>query len=343
MPKVTENWSGSRLSLRAPFSAEKEFVVTGVNGNETAALTAVDSDTGVRIYQRREGHPGNPERLKCEGPSIKERKGPDYFVITCPFVQDDGSLNDNTDDPLTQPVSITWSPVRTTFPVDHDLDNKPIINSAGDFFEALPTQELAHKELRIVKNMPFYDLSLSRDFELAVNRDRITLSGQITVAPEHMKCEMIGPAVSDYAPDAPFLPIAFVFSVMPEMLTGAHPWAHRMIDSGHYGWGDKGGGTKIHGPFVNERAERFGELVRLNGSGSYLPKPYGSSALKIGGAYTGEVYPAVSAPTNAQPFATEYYKGDGTSQTAPNDQTESVILYYKAVRIVDFSRLMGML
>src|SRR4051812_32722077 len=115
---VTENWSGRRLSERPPWTASREFVVTGTT-------SIVDACAATGVPQNQDAHDTVPA-LQCEGPVVKESKGIDSWVITC-----DSSYNppEAVGDPLLAPTTITWAECDASEPVDYDLDGLPIVSS----------------------------------------------------------------------------------------------------------------------------------------------------------------------------------------------------------------------
>ncbi len=336
MIRVTETWSGKRLGLRKPWRALRTFDVSGTS-DVGAALVAVDPVTSLAIPQRGDGHPSNTTRLKCEGPEVAEVKGPEYFVIACEYSE--GAKEPTEDDPLDEQPLISWDPAEITIPVDHDLDNQPIVNSVGEFQDASRT--ISFKRLTIVKNFPFYDKGLSDDYENAVNSAPISLSGVDTVPAQHMRCVTINPARREYPPDVEFLPIAFVFEIMADLVLGLYPFQHRFIDEGRAGW--YGSGTnKAQGVFANKDGP-MDARVKLDGTGLPLQKLYGTSVF-VGSPVSGGSNTATTPPIACHPFAKEYYKADGTFATSlSNTLTEAVALYYKGARVVDFSPLTGLL
>lgn len=336
MIEVTENWSGDLPTLAFPLRAQKEFLVSGTS-DAAQALAAVDPSTGVRVYQRGDGHPMNTQRLRCSGPEVVRKEGPEFWVIRCPFELDQGNFTDDDPDPLKLPTLITWSPAIATFPADHDLDNRVKANSAGQVFQG-GQRTVRYKQLTLVKNLLYYDLAMSRDYEGAVNSKVVTLSGAITVAVQHMFCVSIAPAIANYPPNSPFLPIAFVFDIYPEGILGAYPFQEKFLDCGQYGWYDKSG-TKTQGRFVNALGDPIDD-VRLDGTGLPLTKTSGGGVM-IGSPEGGGNFTPVTPPHAGTAYQKEYYSGaGGNPQASLKADTEATFLYFKEARIVDFSPLL---
>ena len=97
--KVTENWSGYRLSFKPPWTASREFVVTGVTTGSEALAAKDDNDSTLKIPGETDEHPESAS-LICDGPEIKERKGTDFWVISANYHLDDGKIELIGGDPL---------------------------------------------------------------------------------------------------------------------------------------------------------------------------------------------------------------------------------------------------
>lgn len=341
MLKVTENWSARTLSLRWPWTATREFVVTGA-ATETEALTAVDALVpSLAIPQRNDGHPYNTDRLTCDGPAVKKWYGNDHWDVVCSYTADDGDKSDGQQaDPLQEPVKIKWSSVIEGRASDFDLGNRPILSSAGQNAGTMDLP-IRFKRLTIVKNFPFYDIILSETYENAVNSQPVNFAGVVTAAAHHMVCEAIEPAI-EFTPNAAFVPVAFNFLMIFDNSLGNYPFQHRMLDAGTEGWFASTGTNKSSAPFLtrDKPNDPLSHEIRLDGTGIPLTAPYKGS-IGVNGK-TGPVN-AVTPPTATAVFKREYYDNNGTLQSALDNNTVAVFNYFQRTRVADFTPLLALL
>lgn len=321
---VRENWSARKLSLRWPWNAYREFTVVGTTV-ASEALAAVDPSTGLAIPQEKEGHDANPDRILCVGPEVVDSKGVDYWVIGCNYQASDtggsGTEPDHTEDPLQEPAEIQWDHAEETEPVDRDLGNRPILNTAG-FAEYQVSRTVAYKKFRIVKNFPFFDLLLAKAYDNSVNSAPITLGLGITAAAQHLRCVSIVPA-APYRASATYIPIAFNFELVSEGTLGLYPFQHRLMDQGSEGWTSGG----KHFKFTVSGAdgpEEVSSPVRLDGTGKPLTPVFAN--VKVGSDLSAPASPSTAIDT----YAKETLSG-------------AVFLYYQKTRVVDLSPLVGLL
>jgi hypothetical protein len=316
---VTENWSGRKLSLRPPWTASRTFVVTGTT-DEGTALAAVDAtDSTVKIPQLNDVHPYS-SRLLCTGPAVSERKGIDYWVIQADYaIPPAGGWSGTPDDPLDQDPVITWDPIEINEPVDTDLDNRPILNSAGVPFKSPPSRPITYLRFKIERNEPYFDISKFTTYANAVNSAAITISG-VSFAVQHLRCSLVMPSAPYSASIGSYVRMMYVFEAVPYLLLGAYPFQHRMADIGDEGYYSDSG-TKRLAKFSNGKGETISD-VRLDGSGLPLTTAY-ASVVKVGEGNASPVSPPVAVDTLAT---------DTTSSAAR-------WLYYKRVKVVDFSPL----
>lgn len=321
---VTENWSAATLSLVPPFVAYREFAVTGTE-NQDEALEAAG------IPQREEEHPRNAA-LTCEGPRVVRVLGPEYFHVGCQYTIDEKDGSDG--DPLNKVAELTWGPLSISEPTDRDLDNRVIQNSAT-FAIAGASRRVEYDELTIKCFMPYFDHTLNQRFRNTVNDDDIEVDG-MPVAAEHMRFVRAVPG-APYRPGDRFVQMNFTFEVFFDDQLGRYPFQHRFLDQGESGWYDDGG-TKRTRRFSNGAGDLLNDAVRLDGAGRPLPEIHGS--VKVGESDADPVTPEIG-PVDA--YAREYYTADGTRSDTVTGESVAVFLYYKAVRVVDFTPLLSLL
>jgi hypothetical protein len=316
---VTENWSGRKLSLRPPWTASRTFVVTGTT-DEGEALAAVDAtDSSVKIPQLNDVHPYS-SRLLCTGPAVSERKGIDYWVIQADYaIPQAGQFPPiSGDDPLAQEMTVSWEPVEISEPVDTDLDGLPILNSAGFPFKSNPSRPITYLRFKVERNEPYFDIGKFTTYANSVNESAVTISG-VTFAAQHLRCSLIIPSAPYLAESASFVKMAYIFEAVPYLLLGEYPFQHRLADIGDDGW-YLDGSTKRSKKFSNGKGETVSD-VRLDGTGLPLVTPFPD--VKVGDNNADPVTP---------PQGVDKYDLDVSSDAV-------TWLYYKRVKVVDFSPL----
>jgi hypothetical protein len=333
MITVRENWSARRLSLRWPWNAYREFTVAGAS-TEAIALTAVDPVSGLAIPKEKDGHVANVTRILCLGPEVKECVGTDYWTIGCNYqASDTGGTGspDHTDDPLLEPAEIQWDHAEVSEAVDRDVIGRPILNSAGLPFEAQPSRDTPFKKFTIVKNFPFFDLTLCATYDNTVNSAAISLGMGISAAEQHLRCVSIIPA-APYRATATFVPVAFSFELVALNTLGLYPFQHRIMDVGREGWTSGG----KHKPFsvLNDDTGKFDPIdspIRLNGTGVPIIPLFAN--VKVGDA--GSTPAAPITQTNTYQKETTLISG--------STNTAAVFLYFQKTRVVDMSPLLALL
>jgi hypothetical protein len=304
--QVTEMFSGKGYSLESPWAASRSFMVTGVS-NDYDALRAVDYQTGLGVPQADDPiTPGSS--ILAKGPRVSEVLSTDVRIITMQYaVPQDGTWVKNDLDPLKEPAEVQWDPGEISFPVDLDLDGRPIINTAGDPFDP-PTRRIKYKRLTIYKNELYYNINKANTFENTVNSAAVNLSGVTTVGANYMYCSSIGPA-ERYKVTAKYIKMAYSFDLIMAVDLGKHPWQYAYLNVGRNGWVTING-KKLLGAFVTQpegtgtAAIKFEQDVRLDLTGKPISALYPN--LKIGkeGLNGSDTFaqPPETAPTSAGPF-----------------------------------------
>ena len=276
-----------------------------------AALTADDGTTAVP--QADAGHPGNG-RLKCLGPEVKERKGPDYWVIGCEYeIPNAGNATVGTTDPLLEKPFVEWRPLTTSEPVDTDLDGRPIANAAGDLFQGA-TRSVRGFSFTVTRNEPFFDILKSETWSNTVNSVDMMISGVLFPA-NTLLLASIAPT-GRYQFGAKYVNIGYDFERLP--LINKHPFQHRYLNVGDQGWYTSGSGPS-KGKFVNEGGDVISSVkLALDGT----PLSPSGEAIYVGGGGTRSA--AIATPTATTQFSTEALPSNG-----------GWALYFKRVRVAD--------
>jgi hypothetical protein len=305
---VTENWQQARKSLREPWTAYREYTVTGAD-SEDAALTA----TG--IPQRNHALSAG-SRLRCEGPDIRERSTGRY-VVGCNFViPPTGAFQvtpPDATDPLLDPLVYTCEEMELSEAVDRDLDGRPYLYSNGQpLGGGVQTISLLVYQFR--KNYPFWNPQWHRDYANSTNSDPVSLGG-IWYPQQHLYVRSVKP-VGEIRADATYVPVVWTIVEVPGGVLGSWPWQARFMDQGESGWWADGE-TKRLAKFSNGKGELLGEVVRLDGTG----KPRDSS-VKVG-------------ETNATPVSPATVPSYYQLETANN----ATWLVFKKTKLANFSQI----
>jgi hypothetical protein len=274
----------------------------------------------VKIPQLNDVHPYS-SRLLCTGPAVSERKGIDYWVIQADYaIPQAGQFPPiSGDDPLAQEMTVSWEPVEISEPVDIDLDKHAILNSAGFPFKNPPSRPITYLRFKVERNEPYFDISKFTTYANSVNESAVTISG-VTFAAQHLRCSLIIPSAPYLADSASFVKMAYVFEAVPYLLLGQYPFQHRLADMGDDGW-YLDGSTKRSEKFSNGKGEVVSD-VRLDGTG--LPLSTAFANVKVGSSNSSPTTP----PVAVSPMAVD-----------SSSSSDAVWLYYKRVKVVDFSPL----
>jgi len=147
-------------------------VLDGRDPPETAAIVVRQAPG---IPRRGDKHPGDPfafcRRLVPESLG----KGQILWRVTAEYYTPGGggAAGDSTN-PLDQPADVSWGFEQIMQQVDFDLDDKPIVNSAGDPFDPNPEIAIARPVLTVSRNVKTFDSALAREYaggRGAVNSD----------------------------------------------------------------------------------------------------------------------------------------------------------------------------
>jgi hypothetical protein len=256
MATVTHNWSDSRLSKASGnWTATESWVVTDVASKSEAIDAAVAHN---------EQHPDNANLRAYQRDAAQV--GPLAWRVTAQYRF--GEFGPGEDDPLNEPIEIDWQFIKETLPIDRDVDNNAIVNSAGDPYDPPPSRVYAHVALVIRRNEPLFSAATALAYIDKVNAAPITIAGAGTLDTEQMLCDMIAPA-SSYRADAEYVPVVYRFILKP----GTRPHQLRTVDQGRNGWYQDGSDTKP-GAIVDGEGNPVLADVRLDGTGKPINAQY---------------------------------------------------------------------
>lgn len=323
---VTEDPLKVRASLRDPWRAYREFIVTGTSDTE-AALEAVDGTSGLAVPQAdEEWVPGSS--LKCLGPEVVDRKGVDYWRIGCEYiVPPGGSVTQNDPDPLLRKPRVSWGVLRQSQSVDVDLDGRPILDTAGNPFSGA-VRDMGGYSFNVVRNEPFFDITKSHEYSLCVCDRNVTVD-RVTFKKYRLLLDYIIP-VGDYEFGARYVTMGYQFHYLPSDVLGEHPWQHRFLNIGDEGWYQ--GTAKCKGKFTNEAGDVIsGVRLDLNG----VPIAFSGTTVKV----------ATHAPISNPVPQTLTMRAGSSTVTATEELTSGATtigyaIHFKKVEIKDLTPIL---
>jgi|GEM_PF-3402054 len=278
----------------SPFGAEviRQFQVIGPT-DEYAALSAIDSTTGLAV----------PQRSIFGGDVLPENTYLRVFTRNVVWADYAAQLGDvwtvrityraPTFDIVAESVEWLWDQQVINRAVSSDLDGNPFLNTAGDPLIGTHNREIMSPVLRFFFNGTF-DITLAYQIVSRVNSDDLTLfsgtPGAKTVPADSMRCLYYKPMGPQRSTDQTVrMEVAFDF------MDGYKPWQLHASNAGFNGWYTEAAVTKkgrfyhgIKGPDAVEDA------ILLGISGI----PLNPTSYSVGSTFkTPVVTPASQLPT----------------------------------------------
>ena len=165
--------------------------------------------------------------------------------------------------PLDQPWEIEWGTAVMNIKIDRDLDNNPILNSAGQSIDPPVTWEFYDSVLRVSRNEPFFDDKFARDYKNSINSDWFN-----GYPPTTARC-------IEFDARRAYIGGLFYWKVSYQIQFHWHDWGGQLWD-----WTtlarflDEGYAEKTAGGFEVKKDDNdvvMPEPVKLDGSGGFLP------------------------------------------------------------------------
>lgn len=164
------------------------------------------------------------------------------------------------DDPLNERPKYRQDYEYETVPVDRDVDNNPIKNSAGDSIEGL-TDTRQILVLYVVVNQPSFSLATAEAYNDHVNDRPLVLAGQGTIEGGRALLRYMKVA-GEWSPGDPFVRVEYCIAIK----VGLDPWDWFVRDQGEMGWYDDAG-TKKKGAIMQPNGTKPPGDVLLDGTG----------------------------------------------------------------------------
>jgi hypothetical protein len=267
--QCSEDWNGRGLNQAAngQWQATRIWQVIDA-ANEADALAAAPFPGSDLIPALNASHPQNARLIVTNRNPVTDG-GPTTWKVTVSYsiVAITGGGGDG--DPLNTTPIVSWGMGEITLAVDRDVDNKAIINSAGDAFDPPLQRTFKTLRLRIVKWFPIFDLALSDTFTNTVNSNNFQ-TGNLAITVGQCLCTGILPA-EDYPITSTAIPIGFDFEIIRGLYNNqfpVKPYSTYVKDQGRRGWyTPAGGSTPTLGDFHYADGERVDQDVPLDGTG----------------------------------------------------------------------------
>jgi hypothetical protein len=177
-------------------------------------------------------------------------------------VQYDGLVN-----PLSQPPEIKWSMQQFSRIYELDINNEPLLNSAGQFFDPPPEGDDSRPTVEITLNQSSFFPFVALTYQDAINSDAVTIAG-LSASPGTAKVASISGAYHQN--------LAFAWWANTYVIAFRRDgWAKKILDQGRYQLGT-GGKPK---PCVSDDGSTpVADPVPLDGSGAQLANPSPANA-----------------------------------------------------------------
>jgi hypothetical protein len=179
------------------------------------------------------------------------------------------SQRERTENPLAQPVEITWSTESEQAHAFTDKDDDAILNSAGDYYEDGVPIELSHWVAKVTKNVAYVP-SWINSYRNAINSDVFYLDG-LTIAVRSAKLKSI--AIGKWSTQN-----GIWYRTIDMSIKITDTWVASILDQGLRRKIDVDG-TDVLTRCINEDGTEATKPVLLDGSGDQLASPTPATAV----------------------------------------------------------------
>lgn len=275
--RVTENW---RSEIAKGQRATRTFLVTGVS-------TVDDALAAVGVPDRGDAHPADASMIAFNTPSVLQL-GPDRYEVTVGYTTE---ASNSYDDPEDTTPRVRLAHRLEEVPIDTDINDNPIVNSAGQPFASAPTGKRLAIDVEVTRFQSSFSLATARSYAGAVNNDTWTVAGVTMGAQYEAMCLAITPA-NAVPLDAATVQVVYRFLVIP----GADMRFARIADLGTVGLAIDDNGDEVVEPIYTRAEGSLPEQVTtevpLNGFG----QPFKVLEYQVGINQFASPSPAASPP-----------------------------------------------
>lgn len=152
----------------------------------------------------------------------------------------------------------------------YDVDQNPLLNSAGDPVDPPPSTEHQSLFIDVIRVESYYNLELAVEYQNTVNEDTVSFPGLGKIQPGQVK--FVG-----YIPAQPIWMTAKNFDTVMSFEVNRLGFDPYGLDMGLRGWRYKYGAefNRVLGSFRDARGDKITTPIRLNGQGMPLDNSAG--------------------------------------------------------------------
>jgi len=160
---VKPNWSKGEAPISTEGRTAKRVYTVLLDGTDDPDDTLIVARQASGIPRVRQPYSTLDPQLRCV--SVNPRAlSPTLVEVTCNYATGDKSI-----DPLDEPPKRSWGSIVSEQPIDHDINGKPLVNTAGEPFDPPITIPVYDDVLRIVRNEATYDNFRMRRYRNSLN------------------------------------------------------------------------------------------------------------------------------------------------------------------------------
>lgn len=264
--EVTERWSDRSLTIDSSnnsWKATRAFDVWDPTGKMS------DADVTNAVPPINDPHPDSP-LLTVKTIQTKRPNPLNLAVATLTYTIAPGAGSQQTD-PLKAPPQAEWLVGSRSDPLDQDIFQNSITNSAGDGFSSNTSDDVGTLFLSYQRNEPYYDVTKHQAYFNRLNNDTFTIPKAGGVQPGCARFVHYKPT-QKYTFAAKYVPVEYLFELKGGNKQDSDGlwdgFKKRILDQGTRGWyTDPTSNNPARGEFFDKNGNRLSSPIALNGKG----------------------------------------------------------------------------
>lgn len=161
----------SRINEKGETEYTRQFHV--VTSSASVGNLAVRTATGI---PRRGNVYATPTEFDTtsvvkEVDAQQDEDNPRKWIVTANYGAPSGDQDQQNENPLLRPAVLTWGFVQAQKAMYKDLDNRPIANSAHEYFDPPPEVDDSRPVLTVSRNEPSFNPAIAIQYQDAINSD----------------------------------------------------------------------------------------------------------------------------------------------------------------------------